>query len=114
MTRRARSTGHLVTRLLLSPVLGNWLVSIAWVVSVLRWGVSHRLLVLPRTSHGLHRLHGDGVSHVRGARLLRTALRVAVELLVRWLRTDPGSLTLVTRRRTLRLKRPSTGVVRGA
>ena len=82
MTRRARSAGHLVTGLLLLPVLRNGLVTVSGVVAVLRWRIAHRLLVLPRSTHRLHRLHGDSIGHVWGARLLRTALWVTVELLV--------------------------------
>ena len=114
MTGRARSSWHLVSRLLL-PVLWHGLVTVAGVVAVLGWRVSHRLLLLPRASHGLHRLHWHGVGHMRRAGLLRTALRVAVELLVgRSLGSNPGALGVVCGRRALWLERPSTRMMRCA
>lgn len=113
VARRTRSAGHLVTGLLLSPVLGDRLIAVAWVVAVLRRRITHRLLVLPRASHGLHWLHGHCVGHVRRSWLLRSTLWMAVVLLMRrGLRRDSRALRLVSRGRTLGLKRPCTRVVR--
>lgn len=80
MAGRAGGARHVVSGgLLLSPVLWrNRLVAVSRVVTVLRWRVSHGLL-LPVTSHGLHVLHRSSrVGHLRRARLLGSALGVTV------------------------------------